>query len=63
MKTKFRNKKTRCEWRNVVKGVWTPGCNGPSELFNDMSPIDFGYSYCPFCGNDIEEVVGVDDET
>lgn len=48
-----------CAWVETEDGQWETECMEIFE-FNDGTPDENGFKFCPYCGTKIEERIAVD---
>jgi len=52
-----------CEWTpDEELGTWDTGC-GHTHLFLEAGPTENGYLFCPYCGNGLRTVAGIEQPT
>jgi len=52
-------KATPCRWKyDNAECCWKTGCKNRHEAYTSTSPGRYGMSWCPYCGERIEEVFG-----
>lgn len=45
----------KCEWHDSGDEFFSTNCK-QAFCFNEGGPIENGFKFCPYCGNEIEEV-------
>lgn len=49
----------KCKWqigKDFDDITYITSCNEEVTIFEDYTPSDCNYKYCPYCGKEIEEV-------
>ena len=45
-----------CFWIEIISDAcWESECNKKGFSFNEGSPVDNGFKFCPYCGRNLKE--------